>query len=67
MEGNILLLTDSYKPSHYKQTPKGLTKLISYLESRGGMFPGTLFYGLQIILKKYFLGQVTGSQIEIDS
>ena len=55
---NILTLTDSCKTSHWKQYPKGTTKVYSYLESRGGKFKSTVFYGLQIILKKYFTGQV---------
>jgi nicotinamide phosphoribosyltransferase len=58
MEPNILLLTDSYKPTHWKQLPKGVTILRSYLESRGGKFNNTLFYGLQYIIKKHLLGKV---------
>ena len=49
---NILMLTDSYKPTHWKQLPKGVTILRSYLESRGGKFDNTLFYGLQYIIKE---------------
>ena len=55
---NILLLTDSYKPTHFKQYPKGTQKVISYLESRGGKFDNTLFYGLQYIIKNYLTGRV---------
>jgi len=58
MEKNILLLTDSYKPTHWKQLPKGVTILRSYLESRGGKFDNTLFYGLQYFLKEYLEGKV---------
>ncbi len=58
MEPNILLLTDSYKPTHWKQIPKGTTILRSYLESRGGKFDNTLFFGLQIPIKKYLTGKV---------
>ncbi len=58
MEPNILLLTDSYKPTHWKQLPKGVTILRSYLESRGGKFNNTLFYGLQYIIKEYLQGKV---------
>jgi hypothetical protein len=28
-----------------------MTKMISYVESRGGKFDNTVFYGLQIFLK----------------
>lgn len=55
---NLLLLTDSYKASHYKQYPKGTTNVYSYLESRGGEFDKTLFFGLQYFLKNYLAGQV---------
>ena len=50
---NLLMLTDSYKVTHWPQYPENTTKVTSYLESRGGLFDNTLFYGLQIILKKY--------------
>lgn len=55
---NIITLTDSYKPTHWKQYPKGTQKVYSYLESRGGKFNETMFYGLQYIIKKYLMGKV---------
>ena len=55
---NILFLTDSYKISHHLQYPPNTTKLFSYFESRGGKWDKTLFFGLQIILKKYLAGVV---------
>ena len=55
---NILTLTDSYKTSHWKQYPKGTTKVYSYLESRGVKFNNTMFYGLQYFIKQYLSGQV---------
>ena len=56
---NILLMTDSYKVSHYRQYPKGTTKIYSYLEARkGGEYSEVMFFGLQYILKRYFTGQV---------
>jgi len=55
---NILTLTDSYKTSHWKQYPKETTKVYSYLESRGGKFNNTMFYGLQYFIKQYLSGQV---------
>lgn len=60
---NIILLTDSYKASHYKQYPKGTTTVYSYLESRrGGKFAKTTFFGLQYIIKKYLEGEVVTMQ-----
>ena len=55
---NLILLTDSYKFTHWKQYPNGTTKVYSYLESRGGKFDNTLFYGLQYFIKKYLSGKV---------
>jgi nicotinamide phosphoribosyltransferase len=53
---NLLLLADAYKYSHYKLYYPGTTKIYSYLESRGGMFSETVFYGLQYFLKEYLEG-----------
>jgi len=55
---NMILATDSYKPSHYKQYPEGTRNVYSFLESRGGSFSSVLFFGLQYILKRYLVGQV---------
>jgi nicotinamide phosphoribosyltransferase len=60
MTNNILLLTDSYKASHWKQYPKNTTKVFSYLESRGSdekNMTHTLFFGLQYLLMKYLVGK----------
>lgn len=50
MSYNIILDTDSYKPSHFLQTPQGTRNQFSYIESRGGLYPATLFVGLQPLL-----------------
>ena len=55
---NIIIDTDSYKVSHWKQYPPGTTSMFSYIESRGGKFDRTLFFGLQYYLKKYMEGSV---------
>jgi nicotinamide phosphoribosyltransferase len=56
---NILLMTDSYKVSHYRQYPQGTTKIYSYLEARkGGEYAEVMFFGLQYLIKRYLLGQV---------
>lgn len=49
---HLLLLTDSYKVSHFQQYPRGTERIYSYFESRGGEFPETLLFGL-----KYFLAE----------
>ncbi|MEM9568063.1 MAG: nicotinate phosphoribosyltransferase [Cyanobacteria bacterium P01_E01_bin.34] len=53
MHYNPLLDTDSYKASHWLQYPPGTSGMFSYVESRGGEYPATLFFGLQYILKQY--------------
>ena len=60
-----MLLTDSYKVSHYKQYPPGTEVVYSYFESRGGKFDKTAFFGLQYYLKEYLEGQVV-TQEKID-
>eukprot|EP01061_Rhynchopus_euleeides_P019890 TRINITY_DN3261_c1_g2_i1.p1 TRINITY_DN3261_c1_g2~~TRINITY_DN3261_c1_g2_i1.p1 ORF type:complete len:504 (+),score=198.08 TRINITY_DN3261_c1_g2_i1:89-1513(+) len=55
-DDNIILLTDSYKISHFKQYPQGTTKVYSYFESRGGKYPATVFFGLQYMMMKHLEG-----------
>lgn len=56
---NLLLMTDSYKASHYLQYPPGTKGMFSYLESRGGKYDRTVFFGLQYLLKKYLDHPIT--------
>ena len=44
---NIILMSDSYKVSHYKQYPSGTQYVYSYFESRGGKYDTVTFFGLQ--------------------
>lgn len=47
-DDNLILKTDSYKLTHWKQYRSGTEKIVSYMESRvGARFPGTVFFGLQ--------------------
>ncbi|HYF68710.1 MAG TPA: nicotinate phosphoribosyltransferase [Ohtaekwangia sp.] len=62
---NLLLLADAYKYAHHKLYIPGTTKIYSYLESRGGVFPETVFYGLQYFLKAYLEGKAF-TQDDID-
>ncbi|XP_058488719.1 nicotinamide phosphoribosyltransferase 2 [Solea solea] len=60
-EFNILLATDSYKITHYKQYPPNISKIYSYFECRrkkGSQFNEVVFFGLQYLLKKYLTGRV---------
>lgn len=56
---NFVLLTDSYKIGHASMYPVGTENVYSYFESRkGAKYPYTVFFGLQMYLKKYFEGVV---------
>jgi nicotinamide phosphoribosyltransferase len=56
--------TDSYKLSHFLAYPEGTDSMMSYIESRGGDFDETVFFGLQLILKEYFSEKMTMAQVE---
>lgn len=64
MTYNLLLDTDSYKLSHFLGYPKNTTEMYSYLESRGGKYDKTLFFGLLPILEKLKGQVVTQAKIE---
>src|SRR5882757_10994614 len=61
---NLILNTDSYKASHWLQYPPGMDGMFSYIESRGGLYGRTVFFGLQTILKEYLTKPVTLADIE---
>jgi nicotinamide phosphoribosyltransferase len=61
---SLILRTDSYKPTHGPVYPEGFDYLHSYLESRGGLYPTTVFFGLQYYLKEYLSQQVTQSDVD---
>lgn len=64
---NIPLLTDGYKLTHHSQYPEGTETVYSYFESRvGATYSETIFFGLQAILKKYFVGPVVKAE-DIDA
>lgn len=60
---NLILDTDSYKPSHFLQTPEGTRNQFSYIESRGGKYDKTLFLGLQPLLKSRLSKPITQQDI----
>lgn len=62
---NILLNTDSYKVSMFKQYPAGTTSVYSYIESRGGRYNETVFFGLQAFIKEYLLDPITQQDIDV--
>jgi len=62
---NIILNTDSYKVSMFKQYPAGTTGVYSYIESRGGRYDKTVMFGLQAFIKEYLLTPINQMDIEI--
>lgn len=61
---NFILNSDSYKMSHFLFYPEGTTNVYSYMESRGGKYDATLFFGLQGFIKQYLLDPITKEDIE---
>lgn len=61
---NPILNTDSYKASHFLQYPPDASAMFSYVESRGGRYDRTLFFGLQMLLKQYLCKPVTHAMID---
>lgn len=61
---NPMLDTDGYKPSHHLQYPPGTDMITDYLESRGGEFDKTQFFGLQHLVKRYLTTKVTPQMVE---
>jgi len=64
LASNLILNTDSYKASHWLQYPPGVDATFFYLESRGGVYERTLFFGLQSILKAYLSQPVSAAMID---
>lgn len=76
---NLILATDSYKLSHYKQYPPGTTSLFSYVESRGmsdeiknlydtflpDEVPKVVFFGQQMFIKEYLTTPVTHEDVDM--
>jgi len=62
---SIILNTDSYKVSMFKQYPAGTTGVYSYIESRGGRYDRTVMFGLQAFIKEYLLDPITQADIDI--
>lgn len=61
---NPILNSDSYKFSQWNQYPEGTEYIYSYIESRGGKFDETVFFGLQAFIKEYLTDPVTMDMID---
>ena len=65
LASNIILNTDSYKCSQFKQYPPGTEYVYSYIESRGGLWDVTVFFGLQAFLREYLNKPITQNDIDV--
>lgn len=63
-EYNVILDTDSYKCSMFKQYPLGTQYIYSYIESRGGLYDQTVMFGLQAFIKQYLTKPITQQDID---
>lgn len=67
---NMILNTDSYKLSHYKQYPPGTEVVSSYIEPRGwdksfwAKEPEVVFFGLQAFIKQYLLTPISKYDVQ---
>lgn len=61
---NPILMSDGYKYSHYVQLPPGTERSYAYIESRGGDFDETVFFGLQMFIKRYMTTPITMEDID---
>ena len=61
---NIILNSDSYKYSQFNQYPPKTTTVYSYIESRGGKYDETVFFGLQAFIKEYLTAPITQAMID---
>jgi nicotinamide phosphoribosyltransferase len=43
--------------------PEGTDYMFDYMESRGGLYPATIFFGLQAMLKEYFSTPITEAEV----
>ena len=64
MTYNLILDVDSYKASHWLQYPPNTSKMYAYIESRGGRYDQTVFFGLQYILKQYLTQRITPAMVD---
>lgn len=63
-EKSILLDTDSYKVSMWKQYPPGSQYVYSYIESRGGLYDRLVNFGLQMFIREVLSKPITAQDIQ---
>ena len=61
---NLILCTDSYKQSHFKQYPPEARYISAYVEARNNSFTDkSIFFGLQAFLRDYLTTPVTAANV----
>lgn len=61
---NIILSSDSYKHSHFKQYPEGAKYISSYIEARGDGQNKVQFFGIQAFIQQYLATPITQTDID---
>ena len=62
---NIVLATDSYKTSHWRQYPPDTEYVYSYFESRGGKFDEVVEqHGVQVVVDGKAIMHVVGTTMD---
>lgn len=62
---NLILSTDSYKQSHFRQYPPEASIISAYVEARNNPFsPDVLFFGLQAFLLDYLGTPATAADVD---
>lgn len=61
---NTILAVDSYKASHFLAFPQEAAFMHYYIESRGGAFDRTLWFGPQAMAKTYLSKPITRADID---
>lgn len=65
MKFNPVNATDAYKVTHWAQRPTELDFFYDYGEARkGGVYPATIHFGTNYIIKEYFMKKITQSDID---
>lgn len=64
MRKNPIIDADSYKATHYLFYEPSVTNVYSYAESRGGRYPGTLFFGLQPFINDLAENRITRGDVD---
>lgn len=64
MRDSILINTDSYKVSMWKQYPPGTEYVYSYIEARGGKYNKTVLFGIQAFIREYLTKPFTQEDLD---